>query len=66
LLKINFFFYVLDRFDALISKLIFFKKNIILMYFSVKNILKNNHNYIFKKSLHTAKQILLLSPRQQA
>jgi hypothetical protein len=37
----------LDQFDALISKIIFLKK-IILMYFQVKNILKNNSNYTYK------------------
>jgi hypothetical protein len=36
----------LDRFDALISKIIFkkFLKNIILMYFGTKNILKSYRN----------------------
>jgi len=38
----------LDRFDAMISKIIL-KKYIILMYFSMKNILKNNRNYILKQ-----------------
>ena len=37
----------LDQFDALISKIIFLKK-IILMYFQVKNILKNNSNHTYK------------------
>jgi len=33
-------------FDALMSKIIFKnKKNIILIYFRVKNTLKNNHNH---------------------
>jgi hypothetical protein len=41
LLKIKFFIY----FDMLILKN---KKNIILIYFSIKNILKNNRNYTFK------------------
>jgi hypothetical protein len=43
LLKINFFLYVLDRFDALIS--------IILMHFSMKSTLKNNHNYTPKHAI---------------
>jgi len=46
LLKIN-FFYILDCFDTLISKIIL--KNIILMHFGMENALKNNHN-------HTPKQ----------
>jgi hypothetical protein len=50
LLKIN-FFYVLDRFDALISKIIFKnKKNIILMPFSMKSILKSNRNHTPKQA----------------
>jgi len=34
-------------------KIIFFlnKKNIVLIYFQTKNILKNNHYYIFKHPL---------------
>ena len=36
----------LDRFDALMSKMNFLKKNIILIHFLVKNTLKNNRNYI--------------------
>jgi hypothetical protein len=48
LLKII-FLCVLDRFDALISKIIFKnKKYIILIYFNIKNILKNNYDYIPK------------------
>jgi len=40
--KFNF----LVRFDALISKIIFKKlKNIILIYFNIKNILKSNGNH---------------------
>jgi hypothetical protein len=36
----------LDHFDVLMSKIIFFlKKNIILMYFEIKSILKNNRGY---------------------
>jgi hypothetical protein len=39
----------LDRFDALISKIIFKKyKNIILIHFSIKNTLKNNYNHTSK------------------
>ena len=50
MLKIN-FFYVLDRFDALISKIIFKnKKNIILMPFSMKSILKSNRNHTPKQA----------------
>jgi hypothetical protein len=40
LLKFNFFLYILDYFDILILKIIFLKKNIILIYFKIKNILK--------------------------
>jgi hypothetical protein len=49
--KILNFFYVLDRLDALISIIIFFKKNIILMHFSMKNTLKSNRNHIPKQAL---------------
>jgi hypothetical protein len=46
LLQINIFLVFLDYFDTLISKIILKnKKNIILIYFRVKNTLKNNHNY---------------------
>ena len=48
----NYFFYVLDCFNALISKMIFFfKKNIILMYFNMKSILKSNRNLTLKQTL---------------
>jgi hypothetical protein len=48
-LKVKYFLYVLNYFDVLILKIIFKKlKKIILMYFSMKNILKNNYNYTFK------------------
>ena len=40
-------FLILDRFDALILKII--KKNIILIYFNIKNTLKNKYNYISKQ-----------------
>jgi len=46
LLKIN-FFYILDRFDTLILKI----KNIILMYFRMKNTLKNNRSYTLKEDI---------------
>jgi len=40
------FLYILDRFDALISKINFkIIKSIILMHFGTKNTLKNNHNH---------------------
>ena len=52
--KIECSLYFLDRFDVLISKIIFKKwKNIINMYFSMKNYLKSNH-------YHTAKHVLNL------
>ena len=35
----------LDHFDVLMSKIIFFFKNIILMCFEIKSILKNNRCY---------------------
>jgi hypothetical protein len=41
----------LDRFDALILKIIFLKKNIILMHFGMKNTLKSNRNYTPKQAL---------------
>jgi len=47
----NYFFYILDRFDALISKIIFkILKKIILIHFDMKNILKNNHNNAPRKA----------------
>jgi hypothetical protein len=50
LLKFNFFLYILDYFDILILKIIFKnKKNIILIYFKIKNILKSNSNHISKQ-----------------
>ena len=49
LLKFNFFFYILDYFDILILKIIFFKKNIILIYFKIKKHFKNNSNHISKQ-----------------
>jgi hypothetical protein len=53
LLKNN-FFNVLNRFDALILKIIFLKikKNIILMHFGMKNTLKNNQNKNKKKDVN--------------
>jgi hypothetical protein len=42
-----------NYFDILMLKIIFKKlKNIILIYFQVKNILKNKLNHIFKYSLN--------------
>ena len=42
-----------NYFDTLMLKIIFKKlKNIILIYFQVKNILKNKLNHIFKYSLN--------------
>jgi hypothetical protein len=50
----------LDHFNALISKIIFLKKNI-LMHFWMKNILKNNHNYSqTKKKNHIFSEIAIL------
>jgi len=44
--KLILYFVFSDYFDALISKIIFFKiKKYILMYFQVKNTLKSNHNH---------------------
>jgi hypothetical protein len=56
-LTIFLFIYILDRFDAMISKIIL-KKYIILMYFSMKNILKNNRNYILKQPKLKATKLL--------
>jgi len=45
--------YVLDRFDVLMSKIIFKKwKNIIGMYFGTKSYLKSTRNHIVKHALH--------------
>jgi len=53
LLQINIFLVFSDYFDLLMLKIIFKnKKNIILIYFWVKNTLKNNHNYTFKYTLN--------------
>jgi hypothetical protein len=44
--------YVLDRFDVLMSKIIFKKwKNIIYMHFNMKNYLKNTRNHTVKHAL---------------
>ena len=49
LAKIECGLYFLDRFDVLISKIIFKKwKNIIGMYFSTKSYLKSNHYHTIK------------------
>jgi hypothetical protein len=43
--------YILDCFNALILKIIFkIYKNIILIYFRMKNTLKNNHNHTLKQN----------------
>jgi hypothetical protein len=65
--KIECGLYLLDRFDVLMSKMIFKKiKNIISMYFDTKNYLKSNHyhtvkhhrriNYIFQMNSSSPKQ----------
>jgi len=47
--KIKYFFIFLNYFDALILKIIFKnKKNIILIYFQVKNTLKTNRDHTSK------------------
>jgi uncharacterized membrane protein required for colicin V production len=56
-LTIFLFIYILDRFDAMILKIIL-KKYIILMYFSMKNILKINRNYILKQPKLKATKLL--------
>jgi hypothetical protein len=43
LLKLSVICTLLDRFNVLISKIIFLKKNIINMYFDMKSYLKSNH-----------------------
>jgi hypothetical protein len=44
--------YFLDRFDVMMSKIIFKKwKNIIDMYFGMKNYLKSNHYHTVKHAL---------------
>jgi hypothetical protein len=46
--------YFLDRFDVLMSKIIFKKwKNIIGMYFGTKNYLKSTRNHTAKHALET-------------
>ena len=55
-IKSFFIFFIFYCFNELISKIIFLnKKNIILMHFWAKSILKNNRYYIFK---HPLKQLL--------
>jgi len=50
--KIEYGLYVLDRFDVLMSKIIFKKyKNIIGMYFSTKSYLKSTRNYTIKHAI---------------
>jgi hypothetical protein len=45
-------------FDVLISKIIFKKlKNIILMYFRIKNTLKNNRNHTPNRHIRTEKYL---------
>jgi len=56
--KIKIFLVFLDHFDALISKIIFFKKNIILIYFLMKNTLKSNYNHAPKQALRENKNSL--------
>jgi hypothetical protein len=55
------FFMFLNHFDVLISKNnFFFKKYIILMYFKIKNILKNYHYYTSKHSQKNYRRLALL------
>jgi len=57
--KIEYGLYVLDRFDVLMSKMIFKKwKNIIGMHFDTKSYLKSIHNHTAK---HALKLIALIS-----
>jgi hypothetical protein len=46
---------LLEYFDALVSKIIFKNKKIILIYFRVKSTFKSNHN-------HTSKQARWFEP----
>jgi hypothetical protein len=47
-----------EIFDVLILKIIFKKlKNIILMYFRIKNTLKNNHNHTPNRHIRTEKYL---------
>jgi hypothetical protein len=50
LLQINIFFIFSDYFDVLMLKIIFFKKNIILMYFKMKNSLESKRDYNSKQT----------------
>ena len=54
--------YVLDRFDVLMSKMIFKKwKNIIGMHFGTKSYLKSTRNHTVKHALRQSAALLLLS-----
>ena len=45
---LNFFFMFFNCFDVLMLKINFFKEIIFLIYFKIKNNLKNNFNHTFK------------------
>jgi len=47
-----------NYFDVLMSKIIFFKKNIICMYFSIKNYLKSNCTHTAKYTHFIANHLL--------
>jgi len=60
--KIECVLYFLDRFDVLISKMIFKKwKNIVGMYLSTKNYLKSNHYHTAKHTLNVVCMYLMLT-----
>ena len=51
--------YVLDSFDALISKLIFFLKKIILIHFSKKHFKKQTQSHRLLYQITRGKEIIL-------
>jgi hypothetical protein len=58
--KNNNFFYISDRFDLLVSKIIFKnKKNIILIHLGKKSTLKSNHNHTPKQAMIAFQNIFL-------
>ena len=49
---------LLEYFDALVSKIIFKNKKIILIYFRVKSTFKSNHNHTSKQARWSEPTIL--------
>jgi hypothetical protein len=55
---------ILNHFNTIISKIIFKNKNIILIYFQIKNILKYNYNQIPKHPQHAITIIVIFEGTQ--